>query len=265
MIRPSWIEMLVSSRMRVLAPLVAAAGVAGLHRAPTLAQGTPATTDADDLLLRAAFQMEDVTSYRFELELENGQIEVVPEVFKIDGLAGDVVRPDSFRADTHIEVVFVDVRVEIVSIDDTTWVTNPLILAGSDNDLVRVGDLDLGDGFDPADAVNPDRIALPFLRLIEQPVAIGPETVDGVDTMEIEGMIGQDGIDQLGDLIGDAAISDAIADNLTMLPVSVWIDGEDHVRRLEIRGQIFDRESSQLLRRFTFRDFDTLITIERPD
>ena len=38
MIRPSWIELLASSRMRVLAPLAVAAGAAGLHRAS--AQGT---------------------------------------------------------------------------------------------------------------------------------------------------------------------------------------------------------------------------------
>src|SRR5690606_38657984 len=143
-----------------------AAGAIGLNRAPALAQGTPSVpTDADDLLLRAIARMQDLTSYRFDLALENGQIEAVPEVFKIDALEGEVVRPDSFRADTNLEVLFVDVRLEIVSIGDTTWITNPLILAGSDNELVRVGDLDLGDGFNPADAVNPDRIALPLLPL----------------------------------------------------------------------------------------------------
>jgi hypothetical protein len=263
MIRPSWIEMLVSSRMRVLAPLAVAAGAAGLHRVS--AQGTPSPTEVDDLVLRAAFRMQDLTSYRFDLELDNGQIEVVPEVFKINALEGEVVRPDSFRADSHIEIVFVDVRMEIVTIGDTTWITNPLILAGSDNDLVRVGDLDLGDDFNPANTVNPDRIALPFLPLIEQAVALGEETIDGIPTTSVEGVISRDGIDQLGDLLGDAAVSSAIAENVTMLPMTIWIDDEEFVRRMEIRGQIFDRESNQLVRRFTFRDFDTLITIERPE
>jgi len=265
MIRPSWIEMLVSSRMRVLAPLAAAASVAGVRRAPALAQGTPSATEADDLILRASFRMQDLTSYRFDLTLENGQIEVVPEVFKIDALDGEVVRPDSFRADTNIEIVFVDVRMEIVTIGDTTWITNPLILTGSDNDLVRIGDLDLGDGFNPADAVNPDRIALPLLPLIGQAVSTGEETIDGVSTARIEGVISRDGTDQLGGLLGSAAVSSAIADSVTMLPVAVWIDDQDLVRRFEIRGQIFDRESGQLRRIFTFSDFDAPITIERPD
>jgi hypothetical protein len=264
MIRPSWIEMLVSSRMRVLAPLAVVAGAAGVRRAPALAQGTPSATDAEDLLLRAAFRMQDLTSYRFDLALENGQIEVVPEVFKIDALAGEVVRPDSFRADSTIEVVFFDVRMEIVTIGDTTWVTNPLILAGSDNELVRVGDLDLGDGFNPANAVNPDRIALPLLPLIEEAVTTGDDMVEGVTATSVEGVISRDGIDQLGDLLGSAAVSSAFADDVTMLPVTVWIGGEDYVRRLEIRGKLFDRESDQLRRIFTFRDFDGLIEIDRP-
>ena len=50
-----------------------------------------------------------------------------------------------------------------------------------------------------------------------------------------------------------------------MLPVTVWIDADDYVRRLEVRGRIFDRESDLLLRQFTFSDFDSLITIERPE
>jgi hypothetical protein len=265
MIRPSWIEMLVSSRMRVLAPLAAATGMIGLKGAAALAQSTPTATAAPEaLLLRAIFKMQDVTSYRFDLALEQGQIEVIPEVFKIDALEGEVVRPDSFRANTNIELVFIDVRLEIVSIGNDTWITNPLVLAGGDDDLVRVGDLGLVDGFDPADAVNPDQIALPLLPLIEQAVTLGEETIDGIATTSIEGVIGREGIDRLGDIFGDAAISAALNDDLTMLPVTVWIDGEDYVRRLEVRGPIFLQESDQLRRRFTFRDFDSLITIERP-
>ena len=94
MIRPSWIEMLVSSRMRVLAPLAAATGAIGLKSATSTAQGTPAPVDADELLLRAAFRMQDVSSYRFDLTLEQGQIEVVPEVFKMGDDNAEVISSD---------------------------------------------------------------------------------------------------------------------------------------------------------------------------
>ena len=92
----------------------------------------------------------------------------------------------------------------------------------------------------------------------------GESFVDGIETNQIEGVITRDGLESLGDTFGDAAISAAVSDSMTMLPVSVWIDGEELVRKFEVRGKLFDQESMQILRRFTFRDFDLPVVIERP-
>lgn len=265
MIRPSWIEMLVSSRMRVVAPIAAIAGAAGFTGKQLVsAQSTPVTTDDDAqaLLDRAIAAMQALDSYSFDLEIQNGEIELIPEVFTIHDLEGDVVRPDAFRAESEIEVLFVDVDVEIVTLGEDTWITNPLTLVGSDNEMVRIGEIDFDGNFNPAWAVNPDHIALPLLGIVENPV------INDIDSMSsatrVDGVITRDGIDRLGDIFRQATISGFIADSLESLGASVWIDGDDRVRRFDIEGQIFDREDGDIVRSFTFEDFNEPVTIERP-
>lgn len=260
MIRPSWIEMLASSRIRVVAPLAAIAGVA-VGRTAVAAQSTPTGDDPQALLDRAIVKMAALDSYGFEFEARNGEIELIPEVFTIHELDGDVVRPDAFQAESEIEVLFVDVDINIVTIGDDTWVTNPLVLVGSDNDMVRLGEINFDGNFNPAWAVNPDHIALPLLGAIENP-AINAANTGRVT--QVDGIITRDGLDRVGDIFEDATISGLIDDDLTELQISVWIDGDDYVRRLDITGQIFDNESSDLVRSFTFEDFDEPVTIDRP-
>lgn len=263
MIRPSWIELLVSSRMRVVAPIAAIAGAAGLTgKQIASAQSTPVAGDAQTLLDRAVIAMQDLESYSFELETKNGEIELIPEVFTIHDLEGDVVRPDGFQAESEIEVLFVDVDLKIVTLGNDTWITNPLTLVGSDNDMVRIGEIDFDGNFNPAWAVNPDHIALPLLGVIED--ASINDAGSTASTTQIDGVITRDGIDSLGDIFREATISGFIADSLEQLQASIWIDSDDRVRRFDIAGQIFDREDSDIVRSFTFDDFNESVTIEHP-
>ncbi|MGH2551013.1 MAG: hypothetical protein ACRDHN_16595, partial [Thermomicrobiales bacterium] len=89
MIRPSWIEMLASSRIRVVAPLAAIAGVA-VGRTAVAAQSTPAADDPQELLDRAIAKMAALDSYSFEFEAKNGDIVLIREVFTIHEIDGDV-------------------------------------------------------------------------------------------------------------------------------------------------------------------------------
>lgn len=263
MIRPSWIEMLVSSRMRVVAPIAAIAGAAGLTgKQLASAQSTPVAGDAQALLDRAVTAMAELDSYSFELEVTNGEIELIPEVFTIHDLDGDVVRPDAFQAETEIEVLFVDVDLDIVTLGDDTWITNPLTLVGSDNDMVRIGEIDFDGNFNPAWAVNPDHIALPLLGVIED--ATINDVGSNSSATQIDGVITRDGIDSLGDIFEQATISGFIADSFDQLRARVWIDNVDRVIRFDIIGQIFDREDADINRSFTFEDFNEPVTIERP-
>lgn len=262
MIRPSWIEMLVSSRMRVVAPIAALAGAA-IGRGAVAAQSTPTGSDDPQAMLdRAIAKMQALDSYSFELEARNGEIELIPEVFTIHDLDGDVVRPDAFQAEAEVEVMFIDVDIDIVTIGADTWITNPLTLVGSDNDMVRIGEIDFDGNFNPAFAVNPDHIALPLLGVIENPVINSTESTSR--STRIDGEITRDGLDQIGDIFEDATISGLIDDDLEALQISVWIDGDDYVRRLDLAGKLFDNEDNDLVRSFTFEDFDEPVTIDRP-
>jgi hypothetical protein len=249
--------------MRVVAPIAAIAGAAGLGGKQLVsAQSTPAAGDAQELLDRAVTAMQALDSYSFELETQNGEIELIPEVFTIHDLEGKVVRPDAFEAETEIEVLFVDVDLKIVELGSDTWITNPLTLVGSDNEMVRIGEIDFDGNFNPAWAVNPDHIALPLLGVIEDPVINSAGSTSG--TTQVDGVITRDGIDTLGDIFEAATISGFIADSLEQLQASVWIDSDDRVRRFDIIGQIFDREESDIVRSFTFEDFNEPVTIDRP-
>jgi len=252
--------------MRVVAPLAAVVGAAGLAGKGALAaQTTPSTgsdPDARDLLDRAIAKMQDLQTYSFEFSVNHGEVQLIPEVFTIHELEGDVVRPDSFSAESEIEVLFVDIDLKIVTIGDDTWVTNPLVLVGSDNDMVRLGEIDFDHKYNPSYGVNPDHIALPLLGILENPVIAS--TGASTTGTQIDGIVTRDGLDSLGDVFKEATISGFIADSLDELQVSAWIDSEDHVVRLDVTGQIFDRESAGIVRSFTFEDFNDPITIERP-
>ncbi|CAN5377308.1 hypothetical protein BH09CHL1_BH09CHL1_20740 [soil metagenome] len=261
MIRPSWIEMLVSSRIRVVAPLAAIAGVA-VGRTAVAAQSTPSADDAQALLDRAIAGMAALDSYSFEFESKNGEIALIPEVFTIHDLEGDVVRPDAFQAETEVEVLFVDLDIRVVTIGDDSWITNPLVLVGSGNDMVRIGEVDFDGGFNPAWAVNPDHIALPLLGIIEDPTISATGSTSSLT--QIDGEISLDMITELGEMFAGAVVSDFIPDGLPPLQVSVWIGSDDLVHKLEIEGQLFRSESSGLVRSFEFDDFNEPITIDRP-
>jgi hypothetical protein len=261
MIRPSWIEMLASSRIRVVAPLAAIAGVA-VGRTAVAAQSTPTGDDAQTVLDRAIAAMAALESYSFDFEARNGEIALVPEVFTIHDLEGDVVRPDSFQAETEIEVLFIDADIRVVTIGNDSWITNPLVLVGSDNNMVRVGEIDFDGDFNPAWAVNPDHIALPLLGVIEQPTISASGSTSSLT--QIDGEISLDMITELGEVFAGAVISDLIPDGLPPLQVSVWIGSDDLVHRLEITGQLFESESSSLVRSFEFEDFNEPVTIDRP-
>ncbi len=71
--------MLVSSRIRVVAPLAAIAGVA-VGRTAVAAQSTPSADDPQELLDRAIAAMAALDSYSFEFEAKNGEIALIPEV-----------------------------------------------------------------------------------------------------------------------------------------------------------------------------------------
>lgn len=253
--------MLASSRIRVVAPLAAIAGVA-VGKTAFAAQSTPTSGEAQEILDRAIAGMAALESYSFEFEARNGEIALVPEVFTIHDLEGDVVRPDAFQAETEVEVLFVDLDIRVVTIGDDSWITNPLVLVGSDNDMVRIGEIDFDGDFNPAWAVNPDHIALPLLGIIEDPVVY--ENGSNSSVTQINGEISLDMVTELGEMFAGAVVSDFIPDGLPPLKVSVWVGSDDLVHKLEIAGQLFRSESSGLVRSFEFDDFNEPVTIDRP-
>src|SRR5690606_17983505 len=80
--------------------------------------------DAEQLLQESLAAAEAVSSFHFVLTHENGTTPL-PLNLELESAEGDILVPASMRAEADAEALGVNVSVDVIGIDDRTWVTNP--------------------------------------------------------------------------------------------------------------------------------------------
>jgi hypothetical protein len=252
----------LSHRARLTLPALAAAGLLLRDRVQVAS-----AQDASELLRQAADTMTTLSSFHFELSTHNGKTQFI-EGIELDSVTGDVLRPLSLKAEATIGMALASIKLTIISIDGHTWVTDPFSSSGEFRDL---GTADFG-VLDPTILINPDRLILPAIGQVHDPVIAGTEKIGDTDTTRIDGTV--DMAAAANDLIaiaspgaGTPEVREPGEGEIAFpesMPFSVWIDGSNQVHRIEVTGAILENEANDIVRRIDLSNFNESVDIQPP-
>lgn len=197
--------------------------------------------DVEELLAAAADRMDAVSSFRFELEHENGTATIV-RGFEMERAEGDVEGADRMRLLVKVKAGPLNAELEMIVLPDESWITNPLTGRWEREDI------DVASFFDPAEGVTA------LMRAIDGGEVTGAQPINGVDAFRIEADVASESLT----LFGDAREGKTIR-------LKAWIGVDDPVvHRIEAVGGIVADEPNDLVRRLTFSDFGETFDIEAP-
>ena len=200
-----------------------------------------ATPEAADLVAAAASRMEQVRSFHFELEHENGSTQIVRGI-AMERAVGDIVGVDRLRLTVEGRAGPLDFEIGIVILPDESWIQNP-ITQRWEREEISVEEL-----FDPASGV----VAL--MRSAGAPTIEGRERIAGVETYRVSTEVES----------GELTVFPG-AEPGRLVPATAWIGVDDPlVHRLEVRGPISDGEEDDIARRLDLSDFDADFDIAPP-
>jgi hypothetical protein len=226
--------------------------------------------EAREILTGATIAMAGVQSFQFLLTTEQGET-VIMDALELEDVTGAVQRPDRFRAVATANIAILEVDVEVIGIGTQIWVKNPLAGAAGGEEYIQVDLSEGGAEQTLAELVNPDRILLRAVDLLEDPVVRGEDEIDGVQTTVIEGTF--DPSEAIGMVPGtpvtvsDAATQAATQNGLELagpVPTLIWIDGDGLVRRVRVEGPILTSEATDVVRRLDLFAYNEPVEIEAP-
>ncbi len=198
--------------------------------------------DPTAALERSGKAMQDLESFRFELTHNEGGTEFIPGMVVEEAL-GDVVKPD--RLSLKFSGIFgggYAIKSSLVSVGDSTYMTNPLTGAWQEMD----------NAVSPLGFFNPTvGIAAMMLQLEEpQEVESGRD-----DLLRLTGTLPAAA---LSPLLG-SAIQDAFVD------VDLTIDSQRHyLLEAIVSGRVIESDEEGIVRTIELRDFGEPIVIEAP-
>lgn len=199
---------------------------------------------AGDLLRQAAEALDKTRSFHFLLEHENGATPIVLGVM-MERAEGDVLKPDRVQADVIGRLQAVSVRTRVIGVGDRAWITNPFTQTLQTLDQGTM----IAQVFDPAVGVR--RV----VAAIQEPRLTGSETVDGVETLIVEGLVDS----------GELKAIAPFAQPGQQVRVRAWLGKSDTLpRRLRLEGPLAPDEPANIARRLTLSKFNEQVSIEPP-
>jgi lipoprotein LprA len=195
--------------------------------------------DATALLDNAVTTMSTVQSFAFALSTVQGQSTILQNL-ELSGVEGTVQRPDRFQAKITAKLAFIEVDVRMIGIGGNLWVTDPLSDSDSYVNLSSEGGGGSGEVDTLTALLNPDRLLLAAVDLVENSTIDGTEEINDVPVTRIKGTVDLSNIEQFA-----TATPNMLSDLLILgeMPITIWIDDAGHVVSL---------------------DFDVPVTIDEP-
>jgi hypothetical protein len=235
-----------------------AAGLAAISIRPLRAR---ADEDAAQLIAAAAKEMAKVKTFHFDMETVDGKSTIL-ENLELRKVVGDVVRPDSFQATLTAKVAVINVSVDVISVGGAVWVTDPLQSGKVWRQVAGDGEQNMGAAF--TELINPDRLFLSAVSLIDDPKIDGTEKVNGEDCTVVTGEFDPKRLSELASPVAGEEV--ATPSILTGEPVylSAWINTGGRVLRIEEEGPLTTSESNDVVRAITFSAFDEPVQITAP-
>jgi hypothetical protein len=199
---------------------------------------------AADVLQQATDATAQVSSFHFVLSHENGSTPL-PLNLDLDSAEGDVIVPDRMKADVDAKAAGINVSVQVIGIEDQTWVTNPFTRNWQELPGTNIRDF-----------ANPAALVSGLLPSIQNPQMSDGGKVDGVDTDHITGTM------------DSAALKDAlgIAEAGHQVTVEAWIGKDDNLpRRVRLAGALSDAEDSDVVRNVELSRYNQPVDISPPE
>jgi len=227
----------LSATLLLLALLLAVCG--GDEEAPP-----PADIPAPDTILEgAAARMQQVQSFHFVLDHENGATQIVGGI-DMTSAEGDLVAPDQMQATIEGSLGPLDFDTGLVILGEDAWLQNPVTQRWDSEDIT------IDQVFDPREGV----VAL--MHAARSPRVTAIEEVDGADSYRIEATLDS----------GDLTLLPGDPQPGREVPTTAWIGVDDQlVRKVELRGPVASGESDDLVRRLTLSRFDEDVSIAPPE
>jgi hypothetical protein len=247
------------TRRRALEVGLGVLAAAMVPRGPAMAQDSGGDPEAVALLQSAAETMKSVQSFRFRLVTLEG-VTTILEGIELVSIEGAVLRPDRFRATINATVAVVPVSLDVVGIGDTLWVQDPLSAEGGYRQFPVESGL--------ADVLNPDRLFLEAIGLVEGPTIAGDDEVDGVKATVVEGEFRPlRALELVGTPVSTPSAEDQAEAGLVLnepLFVQIWIDESNRVIQMAFQGRLLAAEEPKIIRVLRLTDFDQPIEIVPP-
>ena len=200
--------------------------------------------DATELLDRSADRMEQVGSFAFEVDHENGATQIVAGINMVHA-EGAVQGTDRMQLEVEARFASTKIKTGIVILPGEGYLQNPLTGRWQQQD-----DLDTSSLFDPATGVTG------LMRAATDVEVVDREDVDGVDSYVLETSVDSGNLQVF---VGNATPGTAVT-------ARVWIGVDDLlVRRIEVVGPLAPNDAEDILRRLTLSDFDEVVEITAPN
>jgi len=201
------------------------------------------TPDAHQLIMQAQTSIQQVKSYHFNLMVDNPGTGGVLIIKTADG---DVLTPDKLQAKANVLVVGNVVQVQIITIGDKQYVTDPIT-----NQWMHTSGL-----LDPRTPSDSKTGVAAILGHIEDPSTPADANVDGTPCWSINGKL---------DAKYLAAITGGGAPAGTKVNVTTCIGKSDHLPYLiKMSGIAAQGDSNKTVRTFKLSKFNESLTIVAP-
>jgi hypothetical protein len=210
------------------------------------ADDSPPQADVDPatLLERSADAVQEAGTFHFNLTHQNGTTPL-PLNLQLVSAEGDFEVPGRLAAEVRARAAGgINVSVDIIAIDDQTWITNPFT-----RDWQRLPGASLRDLADPGTLVTT------LLPLVMNPTVSDGGEVDGVETLRVEGTIDS----------GELREALSFARPGHTVRVEAWIGEEDSLpRRMRLTGALVSDEDEDVVRQIDLTNFGDPVQIDPP-
>jgi hypothetical protein len=191
--------------------------------------------------------MQSLTAFHFLLTHQNG-FSTIANNLNMTQAEGDFVAPDRLKASIKATFQTLPVAVNVISIGDQSWITNPL--QGGDHYLP------LPNGPQTSGILDPNQGVLKAVSDMRDPKQTGSERIGNVDTTIVSGTVDAGALKSLAP-DGEAG---------RQVPAQVWIGKNDPlVYRVRLSGPLSGSEPQNIVRQVDLSQFNENITILPPN
>jgi len=197
----------------------------------------------EDIITNTINKLDSVTSFHFELAHEGGGTPIAMGLELLEA-TGDMTKPDKLKTAVSATLSGILVKVDVITIGSTTYMTNPLTrnweMLPSDFSAIAV--------FDPSTGI------MAILSGI-----IDPTVEEGNNDHSVSYHIkGEIPVESLRPITLNSIEG-------TTVMVDIWIDPEDFsIDKVRLEGRITETEKSGIIRTLEFSDFNKKVEIESP-